>query len=72
MNDPNDEPIAELRGLREEPSAGFVSRLRNRIERRRLSNDFVGLGWHLPGVVLLAFVEMIFSAFPGRTKGGPS
>ena len=39
------EPLRELLDLPVDPSPDFVHRLRGRIERRRLSRDFVSLAW---------------------------
>ncbi|MEM7050360.1 MAG: hypothetical protein AAF604_11910 [Acidobacteriota bacterium] len=39
------EPISLLGDLREPPREGFVEQVRQRIERRHLAADLVGLSW---------------------------
>ena len=55
-----DEPIAGLDGLDQPTSPGFVATLRARIERRQLTGHFASLAWHVPKIVILEFVRLIF------------
>ncbi len=69
-----DEPVAEIRGLSLEPSDGFADRLRRRIDRRETSNHALWFSWYLPGAVLIAFLDMVFSllGFSQGDGGGMS
>lgn len=55
------EPIEALRDYTIEPSAGFVSRLRNTLRRRDLGSQVATLSWTGLGTVVLEFFRMIFS-----------
>ena len=65
-----DEPVAEIRELALAPSAGFADRLRRRIERQETSNHALWFSWHLPGAVLIAFLDMVFSLFGISPRDG--
>ena len=64
----SDEPIAEIRELSVEPSTDFSARLRRRIDRKETTNHALWFSWYLPGAVLLAFLDMLFSLL-GSSRG---
>jgi hypothetical protein len=67
------EPISQLAQLEEEPSAGFVRRLRASLGRRIASSQVASFAWNVPVLVLLEFLNMLFRLFqPKQEKGGPS
>jgi hypothetical protein len=67
------EPISVLSQLEEEPSGGFVHRLRARLGRRITSSQVASFAWNVPILVLLEFLNMLFRLFqPKQEKGGPS
>ena len=68
--DEGDEPIAEIAALREDAGAGFLTRLRRRIERRSLTKQFLGFSWDFPKVILVELLEFVFSLFAPRHDGG--
>jgi hypothetical protein len=53
-------PVRGLGELEIEPSAGFLHRLRNKIERRSATSQFLSVTWYLPKLVLLEFVTIVF------------
>lgn len=57
------EPVAGLTEMEIEPSAGFLLRLRDKIERRSLSTHFLALAWYVPKMVILEFVTIVFYFF---------
>ncbi len=64
------EPIAELADFSEPTSAGFLDRLKRRIERRIFASEVVDFSWASPGQILMQFLDMLFSGFgAGRNKG---
>ena len=66
------EPIEELRALEEIPSAGFVSRLLNALQRRDLSSQIATLGWTGLGTVFVEFLRMLYSIFDSNPRDGGS
>lgn len=62
-------PITELRDLERSPSSGFRSRVRRAIERRSVTSQFLSVTWHLPWVILLEFLSMIFEVLGHRSDG---
>jgi hypothetical protein len=68
------EPIDALRRLAEQPSPGFVDRVGRSIERRSFTSHLVSLTWHLPRLIVLEFVEIVFHFLGprGNDGGGPS
>ena len=66
------EPVEELRMLAEDPTGGFLARLRGAIRRRDLSAQIAGLGWGGLGTVFMEFLEIVFSVFDTthRDEGG--
>ncbi len=67
-------PVAELADLEEEPAPTFLARLRRRIQRRVLASDVLEMSWFTPVLVLLEFLEMIFTGLfgPRKTDSGGS
>ena len=65
-----DEPIGEIASLQEEVPAGFLARLRRRIERRSLTSQIVGFSWEFPKVLLAQLLDFVFSLFTPRQDGG--
>jgi hypothetical protein len=59
-------PIAELRELDEGPAPGFLRRIRNSINRRRLAGDAVDFGI---GAYFQTFFEFLKAAL--ESLGGP-
>ena len=65
------EPIEVLGALERPASGGFIARLRRRIERRKLTSEVVSVGWHLPGIILLEFWNMVCQlVLPGEDRKG--
>lgn len=66
-----EEPIRELADLRVDVTPGFLDRVRNRVERRVVTTQFLSLAWHVPAALLLEFLNMVFGAFGdgGRPEG---
>jgi hypothetical protein len=64
------EPIAALSGLRHEARPGFLDRVRLKIQRRHFASHVVDFAWSGPALVLVQFLEMIFSAFSKKAEGG--
>jgi hypothetical protein len=60
-------PIGVLRDLAEEPSVGFLARIRNAIQRRALVSQVADLSWFTPVLVLLEYLKLIFGMF-GETR----
>lgn len=67
-------PIEVLSDLELPTRPGFMARVRNRIERRSITSQFVVFSWYLPKVVLLEFLQMLFEFISPsqRPKGGSS
>lgn len=57
------EPIAMLRNFGEEPTAGFLTRIRGSIQRRMLSSQLAEISWFTPVLVLFEFVKFFFGFF---------
>lgn len=62
------EPIAELHGLALTPDDRFVPKLRRRIERRVLANEFLDLLWAAPLMVLLDFIGASFGLMEEKKR----
>ena len=62
-------PIPELAELRHPPSSTFLERVHNRISRRVLGKNVAQYFWHVPLIVMLEFLEMIFQAAGGKKRG---
>jgi hypothetical protein len=68
-NNPDDnedeagEPLAILADFQQEPSPHFLGRIRKKIDRRITASNVVAIGWHLPRLVLVEFLDMIFHVF---------
>ena len=54
------QPVRSLSELEVQPSAGFLDRLRNKIDRRSVTSQFLSVTWYLPKLVLLEFVTIVF------------
>lgn len=63
-------PIAELRefGQRTDTSDDFLSRLRNRLERRRATGHLIDFTFSGPLLLLVQFLEMFFGMFDSHEK----
>ncbi len=59
-------PIVELADLREQPSPGFLARIRGSIDRRRLGSDLAELGWKGLVAVLVEFIDFALQLVGGR------
>jgi hypothetical protein len=57
------EPIAMLRDFGEEPTAGFLARIRGSIQRRMLTSQLAEISWFAPVMVLFEFVKFFFAFF---------
>jgi len=67
----DDKPLAELRDIEVPVSGGFVVRLRAKIERRDATNSVLTLFWHVPLMVFMEFLAMVFELFgPNESNGG--
>jgi hypothetical protein len=51
------EPIRELRDLSLAEPTRFVGSIERRVERRRVTNEFVTVAWHASSTILLALLE---------------
>lgn len=60
------EPIAELAELTAEPRTGFLGRLWQRIDRRRLGGEFTEFGWSGLYAVFIEFLSMAMEMFKTR------
>jgi len=75
MDNPRDDidtghPIKALRDLAPEETPGFFDRLRAKIDRKIMTNEFVSLGWDVPRLVLKEFMEFLFQWFQPDPSGG--
>jgi hypothetical protein len=69
------EPIAELQGMEEDVSTGFLSRVLSKLRRRSLVGHFATMAWTASALAFFEFLGMIFSIFDhGKTreKEGPT
>lgn len=66
-------PVAELAMLTEEPTEGFLARVKSAIERRRLGSHATSLAWHGVILVALELVAALFSSSrtPAREDDAP-
>jgi len=58
-------PIGELVEIGEPTSSGFFGRVRNSIDRRRLSSELTDLSWNGVLSVMLEFVDMAVQLVTG-------
>lgn len=65
------EPISELSLLELTPTTGFVSRVRHRIERRRLGAHATAFVWNAPLLILVSLIEML-TGLVGVSANGPT
>lgn len=63
------EPVTELETLLEPPTTGFLSRLRNKIERRTLASNVVGMAWTATNNVVIEFIKLVFELLGPRDRG---
>ncbi len=61
-------PIAELADPSEAPSHGFLRRIRNSIDRRRLGSDLSELGWSGVLQVFLQYLDVAFQSIAGSAE----
>ena len=68
--DPDDlgSPVTELRELREEPSSGFMARIRGRIHRRLSVSEMVDFTFSVFFQTLFDYLDLLMSALPGSAK----
>jgi hypothetical protein len=66
------QPILELAELVEEAPSGFLSRLRNALQRRSLASQIATFSWGALGGVFLEIFRLFFSLAQAgdSTKGG--
>ena len=57
------EPITALATFEVDSSDGFIDRVRRRIERQLVTNDFLSAGWEVPKIVLLEMIEWFAALF---------
>ncbi|MBT8398316.1 MAG: hypothetical protein HKO65_01380 [Gemmatimonadetes bacterium] len=57
------DPIAELRDLDEEVSAGFLGRVVSMLQRRSVVGHFATMAWTASVLAVFEFLGMIFSIF---------
>jgi hypothetical protein len=61
------EPIAELEGLEEDVSRGFVGRVLSALHRRSLVGQMATMAWTASAQAFFEFLGMLFSLFaPGE------
>ena len=74
LPDPDDidtgEPIRALAELDHPTSSGFLDRVRLKIERRSVGNQFAAFSWHVPKILLLEFLELVFHLFGQQNDDG--
>jgi hypothetical protein len=66
-----DLPIGSLKEQEQETAPDFMSRVRNKIQRRTTANQFASYSWHLPKLVLIEMVSVlthIFTAINGKKE----
>ena len=72
--DPEDidtgEPIRALAELGQPTTPGFLERVRLKIERRSLGNQFVDFSWHVPKILLLELLDLVFHLFGRQEDDG--
>jgi len=69
------EPVAELKGMEEDVSRGFLGRVLARLQRRSLVGHFATMAWTASALAFFEFLGMIFSIlYPGTSpeKEGPT
>ena len=57
------EPIGMLADFQQDPSSHFLQRIRKRINRRMTAATAVAFACHLPKLILIEFLDMIFQVF---------
>jgi len=62
------EPIEMLRDFAEEPTPGFLGRIRRAIQRRALVSQVADLSWTGPVLVLLEYLQLLFGLFGDRKR----
>ena len=71
--DDEGEPVTALALIDLEPSHGFWTRVRRKIDRRIATAHMVSFSWNLPKVVFLEFLHVAFSLFsPAKDRKGES
>lgn len=66
------EPIAELAELAAPIPAGFMERVRRRIDRRETGSQVLSLTWYGAAAVFFEFLRFFFEPFESKDRGGPS
>ncbi len=56
-------PVEVLHDLGQQPSPGFIERLRLKLQRRTLTGQIAVLSWQLPKMLLLEFLDLVFHLF---------
>jgi hypothetical protein len=62
------DPVVELRDLSLSVDDRFGRRLRDRIERRVLAGELLGLAWTAPLMMLLEFLRVPFELLVGKRR----
>jgi hypothetical protein len=71
MNQDSGPPVNELRDLERDVSPDFMNKVRRKIHRRTTVNQFAGLSWHLPKIVLVEMAGVLthlFGAISGKKE----
>jgi hypothetical protein len=66
-----DLPIGALKEQEQETAPDFVSRVRNKIQRRTTANQFFSYSWQVPKLVLIEMASLlthIFTAIGGKKE----
>ena len=63
-------PLAELQTLAESPAVGFLTRIRNRINRRLLAAEAVDLSFTAFFQTFLEYLQALIQAFSSRGREG--
>ncbi len=71
-DDPDDRPIEIIRDLRREPKAGFLLRLRRKIDRRVVAGDIADAFLMTPILLLIHFLELLYGVFDQKKEKGES
>ena len=59
-------PVTEIADLELKPAPGFLAHVRRRIERRFLTGQLFDLSWFAPVIVVLEYLDLLFSWITGK------
>ncbi len=68
-----EEPISALAMMDLEPSRGFWTRVRRKIDRRVATAQVLSFSWILPKMIFIEFLQIAFDIFsPAKSRKGES